>query len=59
MPMPFPDHAVLLKATEQNGRRETAMLCRSLEKNGMVTAWHGKCESDTAAQCKSNGKDTF
>jgi hypothetical protein len=22
-------------------------------------AWHGKCESDTAAMCKSNGKDTF
>jgi hypothetical protein len=28
---------------------------------GMVTAsvWHGKCESDTAALCKSNGKNTF
>jgi len=25
----------------------------------MVRAWHGKCESDTAALCKSNGKDTF
>ena len=24
-----------------------------------VWAWHGKCESDTAALCKSNGKDTF
>jgi hypothetical protein len=22
-------------------------------------AWHRKCESDTAALCKSNGKDTF
>ena len=22
-------------------------------------AWHGKYESDTAALCKSNGKDTF
>jgi len=22
-------------------------------------AWRGKCESDTAALCKSNGKDTF
>ena len=22
-------------------------------------AWHGKCESNTAALCKSNGKDTF
>ena len=22
-------------------------------------AWHGKCESDTAALCISNGKDTI
>jgi len=28
-------------------------------KHGMGMAWHGKCESDTAALCKSNGKDTF
>jgi len=46
------------------------VLCRGLEKNGMVRAWHGhgmgtawarhgKCDSDTAALCKSNGKDTF
>jgi len=42
------------------------VLCHGLEKNGMVKAWHdtacawhGKCESDTAALCKSNGKDTF
>ena len=26
---------------------------------GAASAWHGKCESDTAALCKSNGKDTF
>ena len=26
---------------------------------GMACAWHGKCESDTDALCKSNGKDTF
>ena len=38
---------------------ETAVLCCGLEKNGMVGAWHGKYESDTAAMCKSNGKDTF
>ena len=25
----------------------------------MAWARHGKCESDTAALCKSNGKDTF
>jgi hypothetical protein len=40
-------------------RRETAVLCCGLEKNGMVGAWHGKYESDTAALSKSNGKDTF
>jgi hypothetical protein len=31
--------------------------CCGLEKNGMVRAWHGKCESDTAALSKSNEKD--
>jgi len=25
----------------------------------MAWTWHGKFESDTAALCKSNGKDTF
>ena len=39
--MPCSDHAVLLKATAQHGRRETAVLCCGLEKNGMVGAWHG------------------
>ena len=41
MPMPCSDHAVLLKATTQHGRRETAMLCCGLKKNGMVGARHG------------------
>jgi hypothetical protein len=26
---------------------------------GAAWAWHGKCESDMAALCTSNGKDTF
>ena len=39
--MPYSDHAVLLKATAQHGRRETAVLCCGLEKNGMVGVWHG------------------
>jgi hypothetical protein len=26
---------------------------------GAAWAWHGKWESDAAALCKSNGKDTF
>jgi hypothetical protein len=34
--MPCPDHAVLLKATAQQGRISTAVLCRGLEKKGMV-----------------------
>jgi hypothetical protein len=59
MPKPCYDHAILLKVTAQHGRRETAVLCCGLEKNGMVGAWHGKFESDTAAVCKSNGKETF
>ena len=42
MPMPCSDHVVLLKATAQHGRRETAVLCCGLEKNGMVGAWHGR-----------------
>jgi hypothetical protein len=25
----------------------------------MARAWHGMCESNTAALCKSNGKDTI
>ena len=41
-PMQCSDHAVLLKATAQHGHRETAMLWRGLEKNGMVRAWHGR-----------------
>ena len=41
MPMPCSDHAVLLKATAQHGLRETAVLCRGIEKNGMIGAWNG------------------
>ena len=39
----------------------TVRPCCGLENNGMVGAWawHCKCESDTAALCKSNGKDTL
>ena len=59
MPMPCSNNAVLLKATAQHDRLSTAVLCCGLEKNDMVGAWHGKCESDMAVLCKSNGKDTF
>jgi hypothetical protein len=43
-------------------------LCRGLENSlserhghghGMARARHGMCESNTAALCKSNGKDTI
>jgi len=26
---------------------------------GLAWAWQGKCESDAATLCKSNGRDTF
>ena len=41
MPMPCSDNTLLLKAMAQHGRLSTAVLCRGLEKNGMVGAWHG------------------
>ena len=36
--------------------RRTAWSERGL---GSAWVWHGKSESDAAALCKSNGKDTF
>jgi hypothetical protein len=39
-----------------------AVALRSLFQNGMVVTWHGRgkmCESNTAAMCKSNRKDTI
>jgi len=36
--------------------RKTACLEHGM---GTAWAWHGKCESDTAALCESNGKDAF
>ena len=36
-----------------------AVVLRRMAWSGMAWARHGKCESDTAALCKSNGKDTF
>ena len=41
MPMPFFDHAVLLKATAQPSLDGRAVLCCGLEKNGMFGTWHG------------------
>jgi hypothetical protein len=37
MPMPCSDHAIILQATAQYGRRETAVLRCGLEKNGMAS----------------------
>jgi hypothetical protein len=45
--MPCPAHAVALKSRFENG---------------MVVAWYGRgmtCDANTAALCKSNGKDTI
>ena len=36
-----------------------AVALRRRHGRSMAWAWLGKCESDTAALCKSNGKDTF
>ena len=60
-PMPCSDHAVVLKATAQPSRDGRAVLWPWEERHGQSMAWarHGKCESDTTALCKSNGKDTF
>jgi len=33
--------------------------CSAVALRRMAWAWHGNCESDTAAPCESNGKDTF
>jgi len=52
-----------LPQKDLHGPLSTAVLYCGLEKNGMFGAWHGheqgKCESDTAAQFKSNVKDIF
>ena len=39
--MPRPCRSSQAHSTAQHGRRETAVLCCGLEKNGMVGAWHG------------------
>ena len=38
-----------------------ALRRKAWSEHGMVVAWawHGKCESDMTALCKSNGKDIF
>jgi len=36
-----------------------AVAFRRMAWSGMAWARHGKCESDTAALCEWNGKDTF
>ena len=51
------DH-VLLKATAQHGLRETAMLCRGLEKNDMVGTWHDKL-NQTRPHCVNQMGKTF
>ena len=62
----FVELRVVAERSRTRAGSPQAVLCRGLEKNGTVRAWHGRGmgmawqgESDTAALCKSNGKDTF
>jgi len=47
--------------TARPSRDGRAVMWRWEERHGRSMAWarHDKCESDTSALCKSNGKDTF
>jgi hypothetical protein len=45
----MPRCAVALRSRLQNGM--------VVERTGTGTAWHGMCESNIVARCKSNGKD--
>ena len=59
--MPMPCRSSQGHSTAVSRRPCCAVLWPGEERHGrsMAWAWHGKCESDTAALCKSNGKDTF
>jgi len=57
MPMPCSDHAVLLKATAQHGRRETAVLCCGLEKNDMLCESALKGIPEELANSEALGQD--
>jgi hypothetical protein len=59
-------HAVSERPMLIHKRHAHTALCRGLEKllserhdRGMARARDGMCESNTAALCKSNGKDTI
>jgi len=54
LPCHAPTMLLLLKATAHHARRETAVLCRGFENNGMVRAWHGRgtaSVNQTRLQC--------
>ena len=64
MPTPRPCHALTMPwPWEERHGQSTAWsehgMVRARHGQSTAWAWHGKCESDTAALCKSNGKDTF
>jgi len=70
MPMLHPGHALTMPffsrprhstAIERQPCCAVALKRTAWSERGMgvAWAWHGKCESDTAALWKSNGKDTF
>jgi hypothetical protein len=54
-------HAVALLCRADKGLECVFLIWFWEERHGQSMAWprHGKCESDIAALCKSNGKDTF
>ena len=54
----IPPH-ILLKGVERWPCCAVVLRKAAWSEHGMGMAWHGKCESDTAALRKSNWKDTF
>jgi hypothetical protein len=54
-------HAVPLSCRDAKGLECVFPIWFWEERHGQSKAWarHGKCESNTAALCKWNGKDTF
>jgi hypothetical protein len=45
------------QAVSRRPRCAVALRRMTWSEHGMGATWHGKCGSDTAALCKSNGKD--
>jgi hypothetical protein len=50
---------MLIRTCHSMPMARCAVALRSRLQNGMARARHGMCESNTAALCKSDGKDTI